>query len=132
MDTKQVTTILGLDNIADYSENFIDGKDSFYEVLSYVSENKDIMTLFDTNDDKVAFFTSGRSEDKTKEFLLFVANTPVDIIRFFETKYTQVHLDTDLSDEEREKQANSILIMSKSLVQIAELTINDIEDENID
>ena len=33
MDIKQVTTVLGLDDIVDYSENFIGGKDSFYEIL---------------------------------------------------------------------------------------------------
>jgi len=36
-----VDTIVGLDNISDYSDNFTEDKDSFYEVLSYVQEGTD-------------------------------------------------------------------------------------------
>lgn len=125
-----VKTIVGLDNIVDYSENFTEGKSSFYEILSYVKEGTDIMTLFDTTDDKVAFFTSGKTEDGSKEFLLFVGDTAIDIIRFFEGKYTQLYLDASLSEEDKEKQAKSIIIMSTSLVQIAGLKEEDLEDEN--
>lgn len=128
MDT--IKTIVGLDNIVDYSENFTEGKNSFYEILSYVKEGTDIMTLFDTTDQKIAFFTSGKTEDGSKEFLLFVGNTAIDIIKFFEGKYTQLYLDSSLSEEDREKQAKSIIIMSTSLVQIAGLKEEDLEDEN--
>ena len=128
MDT--VKTIVGLDNIVDYSDNFTEEKSSFYEILSYVKEGTDIMTLFDTIDNKVAFFTSGKTEDGSKEFLLFVGNTAIDIIKFFETKYTQTYLDFNLSDEDKEKQAKSIILMSTSLVQIAGLKEEDLEDED--
>ena len=128
MDT--VKTIVGLDNIVDYSDNFTEEKSSFYEILSYIKEGTDIMTLFETIDNKVAFFTSGKTEDGSKEFLLFVGNTAIDIIKFFETKYTQTYLDFDLSDEDKEKQAKSIILMSTSLVQIAGLKEEDLEDED--
>jgi len=128
MDT--VKTIVGLDNIVDYSDNFTEEKSSFYEILSYVKEGTDIMTLFETIDNKVAFFTSGKTEDGSKEFLLFVGNTAIDIIKFFETKYTQTYLDFNLSDEDKEKQAKSIILMSTSLVQIAGLKEEDLEDED--
>jgi len=125
-----VKTIVGLDNIVDYSENFTEDKSSFYEILSYVKEGTDIMTLFETTDDKVAFFTSGKTEDGSKEFLLFIGDTAIDIVRFFEGKYTQLYLDSSLSDEDREKQAKSIIVMSTSLVQIAGLKEEDLEDED--
>lgn len=125
-----IETIVGLDNIVDYSENFTEDKNSFYEILSYIKEGTDIMTLFETTDEKVAFFTSGKTEDGSKEFLLFVGDTAIDIIRFFEGKYTQLYLDASLSEEDKEKQANSIIIMSTSLVQIAGLKEEDLEDED--
>lgn len=77
-----VETIVGLDNISDYSGNFTETKESFYEVLSYVQEGTDVMTVFDTKDDKIALFTSGKTETGDKEFLLFVADNAVDILRF--------------------------------------------------
>lgn len=128
MDT--IKTIVGLDNIVDYSENFTEDKATFYEILSHVKEGTDIMTLFDTIDNKVAFFTSGKTEDGSKEFLLFVGDTAIDIIKFFETKYTQTYLDFNLSEEDKEKQAKSIILMSTSLVQIAGLKEEDLEDED--
>lgn len=128
MDT--VETIIGLDNISDYSKNFTEDKDAFYDVLSYVKEGTDVMTVFDTTDDKLAFFTSGKTEDGDKEFLLFVGNTAIDILRFFESKYTEVYLNFTLSQEDREKQAKSVLIMSQSLVQLTGIKEEDLEDED--
>ena len=127
-----IKTIIGLDDIVDYASNFKEDKDSFYEILSYIKDNSDIMTIFETNDDKVAFFTSGKTESGEKEFLLFVGNTPIDILKFFENKYTEVYLDFTISDEIKEKQANSIILMSKSLVKIAGLKEEDLnyEDDN--
>lgn len=124
-----VDTIVGLDNISDYSDNFTDDKDSFYEVLSYVQEGTDIMTVFDTKDDKIALFTSGKTETGDKEFLLFVADNAVDILRFFESKYTEVYLDFSMSEEDREKQAKSILMLSKSLVQLTGLKEEDLDED---
>jgi hypothetical protein len=125
-----IKTIVGLDDIVDYASNFKEDKDNFYEVLSYVKNNSDIMTIFETNDDKVAFFTSGKTESGEKEFLLFVGNTPIDILKFFESKYTEVYLDFNMSDEIKEKQANSIILMSKSLVKIAGLKEEDLNYED--
>jgi hypothetical protein len=124
-----VETIIGLDNISDYSDNFTDDKDSFYEVLSYVQEGTDIMTVFDTKDDRIALFTSGKTETGDKEFLLFVADNAVDILRFFESKYTEVYLDFSMSEEDREKQAKSILMMSKSLVQLTGMKEEDLDED---
>lgn len=125
-----VDTIVGLDNISDYSDNFTDDKDSFYEVLSYVQEGTDIMTVFDTKDDRIALFTSGKTETGDKEFLLFVADNAVDILRFFESKYTEVYLDFSISEEDREKQAKSILMMSKSLVQLTGMKEEDLDEDS--
>ena len=124
-----VDTIIGLDNISDYSDNFTEDKDSFYEVLSYVQEGTDIMTVFDTKDDRIALFTSGKTEGGDKEFLLFVADTAVDILRFFESKYTEVYLDFSLSEQDREKAAKSILLMSQSLVQLTDLKEEDLDED---
>jgi hypothetical protein len=124
-----VDTIIGLDNISDYSDNFTEDKDSFYEVLSYVQEGTDIMTVFDTKDDRIALFTSGKTEGGDKEFLLFVADTAVDILRFFESKYTEVYLNFSLSEQDREKAAKSILMMSQSLVQLTDLKEEDLDED---
>jgi hypothetical protein len=124
-----VDTIVGLDNISDYSDNFTDDKDSFYEVLSYVQEGTDIMTVFDTKDDRIALFTSGKTEGGDKEFLLFVADTAIDILRFFESKYTEVYLNFSLSEQDREKAAKSILMMSQSLVQLTDLKEEDLDED---
>jgi hypothetical protein len=124
-----VDTIIGLDNISDYSDNFTEDKDSFYEVLSYVQEGTDIMTVFDTKDDRIALFTSGKTEGGDKEFLLFVADTAVDILRFFESKYTEVYLNFSLSEQDREKAAKSILLMSQSLVQLTDLKEEDLDED---
>jgi hypothetical protein len=124
-----VDTIVGLDNISDYSDNFTEDKDSFYEVLSYVQEGTDIMTVFDTKDDRIALFTSGKTEGGDKEFLLFVADTAVDILRFFESKYTEVYLNFSLSEQDREKAAKSILLMSQSLVQLFDLKEEDLDED---
>ena len=124
-----VDTIIGLDNISDYSDNFTEDKDSFYEVLSYIQEGTDIMTVFDTKDDRIALFTSGKTEGGDKEFLLFVADTAVDILRFFESKYTEVYLNFSLSEQDREKAAKSILLMSQSLVQLTDLKEEDLDED---
>ena len=124
-----VDTIIGLDNISDYSDNFTEDKDSFYEVLSYIQEGTDIMTVFDTKDDRIALFTSGKTEGGDKEFLLFVADTAVDILRFFESKYTEVYLNFSLSEQDREKAAKSILMMSQSLVQLTDLKEEDLDED---
>jgi hypothetical protein len=124
-----VDTIVGLDNISDYSDNFTEDKDSFYEVLSYVQEGTDVMTVFDTKDDKIALFTSGKCEGGNKEFLLFVADTAIDILRFFESKYTEVYLDFSLSEQDREKAAKSILLMSQSLVQLTDIKEEDLDED---
>ena len=130
MDT--VKTIIGLDNIVDYSENFTDSKDSFYEILSYVKDGVDIMTIFDTVDENIAFFSSGKTEVGEKEFMLFVGKTPIDILKFFESKYVEVYLDFSLSNDEKEKQAKSIILMSQTFVKIANLKEEDLnyEDSN--
>lgn len=124
-----VDTIIGLDNISDYSDNFTEDKDSFYEVLSYVQEGTDIMTVFDTKDDRIALFTSGKTEGGDKGFVLFVADTAVDILRFFESKYTEVYLDFSLSEQDREKQAKDILLLSQSLVQLTDLKEEDLDED---
>jgi hypothetical protein len=130
MDTHNVETIIGLDNIVDYSSNFSEDKEAFYEILSMIDEKKDIMTMFDTKDGRFAFFSSGKSETDEKEFIMFVGNSPIDIMKHFEKKYVELHLDFSMDEETKEKQAKSILILSRSLVHIAGLKEEDFDYED--
>jgi hypothetical protein len=130
MDTHNVETIIGLDNIVDYSSNFSEDKEAFYEILSMIDEKKDIMTMFDTKDGRFAFFSSGKSETDEKEFIMFVGNSPIDIMKHFEKKYVELNLDFSMDEETREKQSKSILILSRSLVHIAGLKEEDFDYED--
>ena len=90
MDTDKIEVLVGLDSITDYSENFKDGKEDFYDVLNEIKENKDVMTIFITKDDKTAFFSSGKdSTSLVKEFILFVAPSAADLLIFFHDKYIE-------------------------------------------
>jgi hypothetical protein len=122
MAINNIKTILGLDAIVDYADNFTDGKEDFYDVLSIVKSDKDVMTIFNTKDDQIAFFTSGKdSESKNKEFLLFVAPTASDLFIFFHDKYIEITLQPDIDDDTRDKECNTIILLSKCLVQLANL-----------
>ena len=130
-----VKTILGLDAIVDYADNFTDGKEDFYDVLSIVKSDKDVMTIFNTKDNQIAFFTSGRdSESKDKEFLLFVAPTASDLFVFFHDKYIEITLQPELDEDTRDKECNTIVLLSKCLVQLADLDedglLNKLEGRN--
>ena len=135
MAIDNVKTILGLDAIVDYADNFTDGKEDFYDVLSIVKSDKDVMTIFNTKDDQIAFFTSGRdSESKDKEFLLFVAPTASDLFVFFHDKYIEITLQPELDEDTRDKECNTIVLLSKCLVQLADLDedglLNKLEGRN--
>ena len=135
MAIDNVKTILGLDAIVDYADNFTDGKEDFYDVLSIVKSDKDVMTIFNTKDDQIAFFTSGRdSESKDKEFLLFVAPTASDLFVFFHDKYIEITLQPELDEDTRNKECNTIVLLSKCLVQLADLDedglLNKLEGRN--
>ena len=129
MGTDNVEVLLGLDSITDYSDNFENGKEDFYDVLNEVKDDKDIMTIFNTKDDKIAFFTSGKdSSTKNKQFMLFIASTSADLFVFFHNKYILTMLNGSPDMEMREKECNSIILLSKCLIQLAELD----EDELLD
>ena len=122
MVTNDVQVLVGLDAITDYSENFKDGKEDFYDVLNEIKENKDVMTIFITKDDKTAFFSSGKdSTSLVKEFILFVAPSAADLLIFFHDKYIECMLGGSPDMEMREKECNSIVLLSKCLVQLADL-----------
>jgi len=122
MDSNNVQVLVGLDAITDYSENFKDGKEDLYDVLNEVKENKDVMTIFDTKDDTIAFFSSGKdSGNLEKEFILFIAPSAADLLIFFHNKYIECMLGGSPDMEMREKECNSIILLSKCLVQLADL-----------
>jgi hypothetical protein len=131
MDTDKIKVIVGLDNITDYSANFQHGKEDFYEILAEVNADKDVMTVFNTIDDKIAFFTSGKdSVTEEKEFILFVAKDAPDLFQFFHDKYVEVMLGSLLSLDSkiRQRECNSIIMLSRCLVQLTDLN----EDELLD
>jgi hypothetical protein len=129
MDIDNIQVLVGLDDITDYSENFVDGKEDFYDVLNQIKSDKDIMTIFDTKDDKIAFFSSGRdSSTLSKEFILFVAPSAADLFVFFHNKYIENMVSGSSDVEMREKECDSIILLSKCLVQLADLN----EDELLD
>jgi hypothetical protein len=122
MDSNDVQVLVGLDAITDYSENFKDGKEDLYDVLNEVKENKDVMTIFNTKDDTIAFFSSGKdSGNLEKEFILFIAPSAADLLIFFHDKYIECMLGGSPDIEMREKECNSIVLLSKYLVQLADL-----------
>ena len=122
MGTDKIEVLVGLDSITDYSENFKDGKEDLYDVLNEVKENKDVMTIFDTKDDKIAFFSSGKdSSSLDKDFILFIAPSAADLLIFFHDKYIECMLSGSPDMEMREKECNSIVLLSKCLVQLADL-----------
>ena len=124
MGTDKIEVLVGLDSITDYSENFEDGKEDFYTVLNEIKEDKDVMTIFDTKDGKIAFFSSGKdSSSLKKDFILFIAPTAPDLLIFIECM-----LNGSPDMEMREKECNSIILLSKCLVQLADLD----EDELLD
>ena len=129
MDIPNVRTIVGLDDITDFSENFKDGKEEFFEILTYINDDKDIITLFTTLEDEIAFFSSGITESGEKEFLLFISDTPLNLLKFFRDKYTEVYLDFELNIDIKEKQAKSILVLSKSLVALSNLTEEELDED---
>ena len=129
MDSSNVQVLVGLDAITDYSENFKDGKEDLYDVLNEVKENKDVMTIFDTKDDNIAFFSSGKdSSSLDKDFILFIAPSAADLLIFFHDKYIECMLGGSPDMKMREKECNSIVMLSKCLVQLADLN----EDELLD
>ena len=129
MGTDNIKVLVGLDAITDYSENFKDGKEDLYDVLNEVKENKDVMTIFDTKDGDIAFFSSGKdSSSLDKDFILFIAPSAADLLIFFHNKYIECMLNGSPDMEMREKECNSIILLSKCLVQLADLD----EDELLD
>ena len=131
MDIDKIKVLVGLDDITDYSINFKDGKEDFYEILAEVNANKDVMTVFNTIDDKIAFFTSGKdSVTEEKEFILFVAKDAADLFQFFHDKYVEVMLGSLLSTDKKiiQRECDSIIMLSRCLVQLTDLN----EDELLD
>jgi hypothetical protein len=61
---------------------------------------------------------------------MFVGNSPIDIMKYFEKKYVELNLDFSMDEETREKQSKSILILSRSLVHIAGLKEEDFDYED--
>ena len=130
MSVESVYTIVGLDDITDFSINFEGGKEDFFDVLNCINEEKDVMTVFNTIDGKITLFSSGIAPDGNKEFLLIVGDSALDLLKFLECKYAEVYLDFELSELDKEKQVKSIMMLSKSLVTLAGIKEEDIYADN--
>jgi hypothetical protein len=132
MAIDSVKVLVGLDDITDYSNNFKNGKEDFYEVLNEINENRDVMTVFNTKDDNIAFFTSGKdSVTEEKEFILFVAKDASDLFQFFHDKYVEVMLGSLLSTDRKviQRECDSIIMLSRCLVQLTDLNVDELLDK---
>jgi len=121
--------IRGLDEITDYSENFINGKEDFYDVLSNIGKT-DIISIFETKDNKKCVFTSGYNEESTKEFLLYIDDEYINILKHLYFTYIEFYTkkilqNTDIYD----KGLDSLTLLSAGIIALTNININDVSDE---
>jgi hypothetical protein len=122
MDKNKVEVIIGLDDIVDYSENFDMEKEELFEIFSMVDNKSDIITLIKTKDDKVAFFTSTSVENNNnKQFVLLIHENAIGILNYLQKKYVDTILDFESDEELTRKSANSLLLLAKALVNLANI-----------
>jgi len=122
MDKNKVEVIIGLDDIVDYSENFDMEKEELFEIFSMVNNKSDIITLIKTKDDKVAFFTSTSVENNNnKQFVLLIHENAIGILNYLQKKYVDTILDFESDEELTRKSANSLLLLAKALVNLANI-----------
>jgi len=121
--------IRGLDEITDYSENFINGKEDFYDVLSNIGKT-DIISIFETKDNKKCVFTSGYNEESIKEFLLYIDDEYINILKHLYFTYIEFYTkkilqNTDIYDEG----LDSLTLLSAGIIALTNININDVSDE---
>jgi hypothetical protein len=131
-----IDVYIGIDNITDFSVNFQD-RDSFYDTLSYINEDVDVVTVFDTKDDKICLFTSSIDETGNKEFYLFVGDSVKDITLYLFDKYNELFVNNLLNpSENNNKTLNSLVLLNTSLLKLTNTDISvidslkDLENEN--
>jgi|688.fasta_scaffold143089_2 hypothetical protein len=131
-----IDVYIGIDNITDFSVNFQD-RDSFYDILSYINEDVDVVTVFDTKDNKICLFTSSIDETGNKEFYLFVGDSVKDITLYLFDKYNQLFVSNLLNpSENNNKTLNSLVLLNTSLLKLTNTDISvidslkDLENEN--
>jgi hypothetical protein len=131
-----IDVYIGIDNITDFSVNFQD-RDSFYDILSYINEDVDVVTVFNTKDDKICLFTSSIDETGNKEFYLFVGDSVKDITLYLFDKYNELFVNNLLNpSENNNKTLNSLVLLNTSLLKLTNTDISvidslkDLENEN--
>jgi hypothetical protein len=131
-----IDVYIGIDNITDFSVNFQD-RDSFYDILSYINEDVDVVTVFDTKDNKICLFTSSIDETGNKEFYLFVGDSVKDITLYLFDKYNQLFVSNLFNpSENNNKTLNSLVLLNTSLLKLTNTDISvidslkDLENEN--
>ena len=127
---------MNIDNITDFSVNFQD-RDSFYDILSYINEDVDVVTVFDTKDNKICLFTSSIDETSNKEFYLFVGDSVKDITLYLFDKYNELFVSNLFNpSENNNKTLNSLVLLNTSLLKLTNTDISvidslkDLENEN--
>lgn len=122
MNKNKVEVIIGLDGIVDYSENFDMEKEELFEIFSMVNNKSDIITLIKTKDNRVAFFTSTSVENEdNKQFILLIHETPEGILNYLQDKYVDTILDFESDEESTKRSANSLLLLAKALIKLANI-----------
>lgn len=131
-----IDVYIGIDNITDFSVNFQD-RDSFYDILSYINEDVDVVTVFDTKDNKICLFTSSIDETGNKEFYLFVGDSVKDITLYLFDKYNELFVSNLFNpSENNNKTLNSLVLLNTSLLKLTNTDISvidslkDLENEN--
>jgi hypothetical protein len=131
-----IDVYIGIDNITDFSVNFQD-RDSFYDILSYINEDVDVVTVFDTKDNKICLFTSSIDETSNKEFYLFVGDSVKDITLYLFDKYNELFVSNLFNpSENNNKTLNSLVLLNTSLLKLTNTDISvidslkDLENEN--
>lgn len=121
--------IHGLDDITDYSINFTGGKDAFYDVLSEITD-KDIITLFKTNDGKECVFSSGFDENREKDFVLFVDDSYMNILKYLYNTWLDFYVKKTIENTDiYNKGLDSITMLSGAIISLSGISINNIVEE---
>jgi hypothetical protein len=126
----KVEVIIGLDNITDYSENLLGGKEDLYSVLPEIQGTSDVIVLFDTKDNKVALFASGNMDGEGKGFLMIISQLAINIFNFLEYKYNQLLILHESEDRDYSSELLSLNRLAIGLAHTAKLNIEEHDNTN--
>lgn len=122
-----IDVYVGIDSITDFSVNFKE-REEFYEVLSHVSHDVDMVTVFNTKDDKVCLFSSSIDETDEKNFYLFVGNSVKDITLYLFDKYNEMFINNLINpSESNTKTLSSLILLNTALLKLTNTDISIID-----